>query len=76
MQGVTDSSFACSEYDWSSVEYMVAPYLDGGDFTSLVMQGQSQDYRPASAAEHALIFRNSLPDEVVRTLKNIRRQGC
>lgn len=62
----------CTEYNWSDVELLAEPYLDEELFTSLVMQGQSSQYQPSAAAEHALGISDTYPDSVESLLKKIQ----
>ena len=47
-------NMTCQDYSWSDVEVLVQPYLDDALYTSLVMQGQSADYKTSAAASQAI----------------------
>jgi hypothetical protein len=66
----------CEEYDWSAVEDLVVPYLNDFEMTSLVMQGQSSEYKVSAAADHALAFRDSYPDSLNNLLEEISKKDC
>jgi len=64
----------CQDYNWSDVETLVQPYLDDNLFTTLVMQGQSSNYRTSSAASQAMD--ESLPDVIKRILQSLIKADC
>lgn len=63
----------CEDYDWSSIERMVEPYVADDLYTSLVMQAQSSNYNVSAAADHALALSETYPDSVVVLLKKIQK---
>ena len=64
----------CQDYSWSDVETLVQPYLDDALYTSLVMQGQSANYKTSEAASQAMD--DSLPDVVNRILQALIEANC
>jgi len=65
-----------SDYNWSDVESLVEPYLDGALFTALVMQGQSSEYRTATAAAMVLQYDILLPEVIETTLNALVKADC
>jgi len=54
----------------------VEPYISGELYTSLVMQGQSSDYKVSAAADHAIALSESYPDSVLILLRKIQKADC
>lgn len=65
------ASFRCSDYDWSSIEQLVFPYLDEDMQTAMTMQAQSSEYHVSAAADFALTFEEDYPDSLVSLLGKI-----
>ena len=65
------ATFRCANYSWSSVEELVFPYLSPDMQTAFVMQAQSLEYHPPSAADFALTFEEDYPDSLVLLLKKL-----
>jgi outer membrane biogenesis lipoprotein LolB len=68
--------FSCKEYTWSDIQTLVEPYISGELYTSLVMQGQSSDYKVSAAADHAIALSESYPDSVLILLRKIQKADC
>jgi len=64
----------CQDYSWDDVETLVQPYLDDNLFSTLVMQGQSSNYRTSAAAIQAMD--KSLPDVIKRILQALIKADC
>ena len=67
-------NLTCQDYNWSDVETLVEPYVDGSLYTALVMQGQSSGYKTSVAATQAMD--NSLPDVIQRILNSLIGANC
>ena len=70
----TNLNLTCQDYSWSDVEVLVSPYLDEALFTSLVMQGQSANYKTSIAASQAMD--KSLPSVIQRILQSLIDANC
>jgi hypothetical protein len=68
--------FSCKEYTWSDIETLVQPHVSGDLYTSLVMQGQSSDYKVSAAADHAISLSENYPDSVLTLLRKIQKADC
>lgn len=71
---VSEESDVCKQYDWSSVQALVEPYLSDLLYTAMVMQGQSSEYRASDAASQAMD--DSLPENIKTILQSIIDAGC
>lgn len=72
----TESTDVCMQYDWDKVQQLVQPYLSDVLYTSLVMQGQSSEYRPSAAVTHVLGMQVPLPEEVHNLLLTLKKSDC